>query len=372
MNQNIIRQKPLQGGRVYNFSAGPAMLPYEVLQEARQDLLNWKGCGMSVMEMSHRGQEFESILDQIDTDLRELLNVPSHYKILFLQGGASLQFSMVPMNFLYKQKPADYVITGIWGQKAFEAASLVGPVNKAYDSQSSHYNHTPNLQQLSFSANASYIHFTSNETIQGVAYHEDPDIPSTVVCDMSSDILSRPVDISKYDLIYASAQKNVGPAGVTIVILSEELIAQVPKGGHPMLDYRVHAENKSAYNTPTCWSIYVCGLVCQWLLRKGGLQEIHKHNIQKAKVLYDVIDNSNNFYRGHSEKASRSIMNVTFTLPSEELTKRFLKEAESESFCGLAGHRSVGGCRASIYNAFPLEGCQELAQFMRDFASRNS
>lgn len=357
--------------RVFNFSAGPCTLPVPVLEEARDSLLNWNDTGMSVMEMSHRSKPFESILAESEKSLRALLDIPENYKVLFLQGGASLQNTMVPMNFLKEGQTADYVITGAWGKKSLEAAKLVGNVNVAFDNKANNYNDVPDLGTLTYSENPAYIHFTSNETIHGVEFPGDPSLKAPVVCDMSSDILSRKVDISKYGLIYAGAQKNMGPAGVTVVIINEQLLGKVPEKQHPMLDYKLISENDSMYNTPPCWGIYMCGLVYKWVLAEGGVTEMNKRARERTKLVYDAIEASNGFYKGHAAPGARSVMNVTFTLPSDELTDKFVKEAKAEKLDGLKGHRSVGGCRASIYNAFPLEGCEVLAAFMKDFAGRN-
>jgi phosphoserine aminotransferase len=357
--------------RVFNFSAGPSCLPVEVLEEARDDLVNYKGAGMSVMEMSHRGKVFEGILAQAEADLRELLAIPPSYRVLFLQGGASLQFTMIPMSFM-NGGTASYVVTGTWGQKAVEAARMVGDVRVVFDAKSTNYDHAPRLDDLTFDPETRYAHMTSNETIQGVDFLADFHLSIPVVCDMSSNILSRPVDISKYDLIYAGAQKNMGPAGVTVVIISEAFLERAPEKTHPMLDYRLLNANDSMYNTPPCWAIYVCGLVYQYLRRTGGLAAMQKRNEEKAQVLYGAIDGSGGFYRGHAQPGSRSLMNVTFTLATDALTDEFVKEAKAVGLDGLKGHRSVGGCRASIYNAFPIEGCHALADFMRDFASRKA
>jgi len=357
--------------RVFNFSAGPCTLPVEVLEEARDDLLNYKGTGMSVMEMSHRSKAYEQIIAEAEQDLRTLMNVPAEYKILFLQGGASTQFATLPMSYLEQGHTADYVVTGAWGKKALESAKVYGATNLVFDAKESNYNHVPDLTSLPYSDDPAYIHFTTNETIQGVQFKSDPALKARVFCDMSSDILSRPVDVSRYRVIYAGAQKNMGPAGATVVINHEEQIADGKPGLAPMFDYRVHAENGSMYNTPACWSIYVCGLVYKYLLRNGGLEGQQKRCEAKAKVLYDAIDNSGGFFKGHATPDCRSTMNVTFTLPSEELTNQFVKEAEANGLDGLKGHRSVGGCRASIYNAFPIEGCEALAAAMKDFATRN-
>ena len=357
--------------RVYNFSPGPCTLPVEVLEEARDTLMNWKGSGTSVMEMSHRGKAFEGILQGAKADLRQLLSIPENYKIMFLQGGASLQNTMVPMNLL-GDGGADYIVTGTWGKKSEEAAHMVGCVNKVYDGKSHGYSTVPAWSELSFTPGASYMHYTSNETIQGVEFQSDPPAGGApVVCDMSSDILSRPFDFTRFALIYAGAQKNQGPAGVTLVIIRDDMLERTPQNFHPMLDYRLMAENDSMYNTPPTWNIYVCGLVYKWVLGKGGVSSMFELNKSKAAILYDAIDGSGGFYKGHAEKECRSIMNVTFTLASDELTDRFVKEAEARKLDGLKGHRSVGGCRASIYNAFPREGCEALAAFMEEFAAKN-
>lgn len=357
--------------RVFNFSAGPCTLPVEVLEEAKEDLLNYKGTGMSVMEMSHRSKAYEKIIAEAEQDLRTLLNVPSQYKILFLQGGASTQFATLPMSYLEQGKTADYVITGAWGKKALESAKIYGATNTVFDAKADNYNNVPDLGSLDYSADPAFVHFTTNETIQGVQFKSDPSLKAPVFCDMSSDILSRPVDIAKYRVIYAGAQKNMGPAGVTVVINHEEQIAEGKPGLAPMFDYRVHVENGSMYNTPACWSIYMCGLVYKYLLRNGGLESQQKRCEAKAQVLYNAIDNSGGFFKGHAKADCRSTMNVTFTLPSDELTNQFVKESEANGLDGLKGHRSVGGCRASIYNAFPIEGCEALASAMKDFAAKN-
>jgi phosphoserine aminotransferase len=275
------------------------------------------------------------------------------------------------MNFLHPGRVADYIVTGTWGKKGLESAQLEGQVNVLYDGKSNNYSEAPDLASLGYTQDAAYIQFTSNETIQGVQFKGDPDLPGTWFCDMSSDILSRPVDVSKYALIYAGAQKNMGPAGTTVVIVREDFLAKVPEGLSPMFDYRVQADNGSMYNTPPCWGIYMCGLVYKHLLNTGGLEAARKANEEKAQILYDAIDASGGFYKGHAKACCRSTMNVTFTLPDEDKTKAFVKEAETHKLDGLKGHRSVGGIRASIYNAFPKEGCQVLADFMRDFAQRN-
>lgn len=355
---------------VYNFSAGPAILPPEVLEKAQSELLSLGGIGMSVMEVSHRSQYFAPVLESATRGMRELLNVPANYRILFLQGGASLQFSMIPMNFL--KRAADYVVTGAWGEKAVKEARKCGAVNVIYSTKGGGYRSVPEPDELNFSENADYVHYCSNETIDGVEFKYDLDgkgIP--VVCDASSNILSKPIDIEKYALIYAGAQKNIGPSGVTMVIIRDDLLEKVPANQFSMLDYRAIAANDSMLNTPNTWGIYLVSLVCDWLKAKGGVPAMEKINKEKAKILYDAIDQSDGFYRGHAEKAARSLMNVTFRLPSEELENQFVSEAAASGFDGLKGHRAVGGIRASVYNAFPTEGAHALVEFMRDFSHRN-
>jgi phosphoserine aminotransferase len=357
--------------RVYNFSAGPCTLEVEVLEEAQRELLNWKGTGMSVMEMSHRSKAYEGIIQKTEQDLRTLMGIPENYKVLFLQGGASLQNTMIPMSFLKDGQTADYIVTGSWGKKSEEAARLVGNVNVAYSGKGHNYSDIPGPGELQLTPDAAYVHYTSNETIQGVEFKQDLAFEVPVVCDMSSNILSRPIDVSKYAIIYAGAQKNMGPAGVTLVLMRDDMLGKCPENWHPMLDYKLQAENGSMYNTPPCWGIYMCGLTYDWLLRNGGIEAMHARNKEKAALVYEAIDQSGGFYRGHACPECRSLMNVTFTLSDDELTDRFVKEATAEKLDGLKGHRSVGGIRASIYNAFPKEGCEVLAQFMKDFAQRN-
>ncbi|MGV3615981.1 MAG: 3-phosphoserine/phosphohydroxythreonine transaminase [Fimbriimonas sp.] len=356
--------------RIFNFSAGPSTLPLPVLEQAQAEMLDYRGTGMSVMEMSHRSAAFEGILGEAEANLRALLGVPEGYKVLFLQGGASLQFAMIPMAFLPSGRRAEYVVTGAWGQKAIESARTVGEACIAWDGAEDGYRSVPH--EISSGADAAYVHITSNETIHGVQFPSDPQTAVPLVCDMSSDILSRPVDVSRYSLIYAGAQKNMGPAGATVVIVREDLLSQHKEGLAPMLDYRVHVKNGSMYNTPTTWSIYVCGLVYRYLLDQGGLQGAQARNEAKAGLLYAAIDGSDGFYRGHAARDARSQMNVVFTLREPSLTDAFVCEAEAAGFDGLKGHRSTGGCRASVYNAFPLEGCRELAGFMEAFAHRHA
>ena len=357
--------------RIYNFSAGPAILPTEVLEKAQDELLSLGGIGMSVMEVSHRSKHFAPVLESAERGIRELLSVPENYRVLFLQGGASLQFSMIPMNFL--KNSADYIVTGAWGEKAGKEARKCGNVNVIFSTKESGFRSVPTQEELNFSQNADYIHYCSNETIDGVEFKYDLDgkgIP--VVCDASSNILSKPIDIEKYALIYAGAQKNIGPSGVTLVIIRDDYLEKVPDNQFSMLDYRVIAANDSMLNTPNTWGIYLVSLVCEWLKAKGGVAGIARVNEEKAKILYDAIDRSDGFYQGHAEKAARSLMNVTFRLPSEDLEKQFVEEATANCLDGLKGHRSVGGIRASIYNAFPVEGVKALVKFMQDFSQKNS
>ena len=357
--------------RIYNFSAGPAILPVPVLEQAQRDLLALPGVGMSVMEISHRSKTFDEIMGRADAGLRELLGIPDDYHVLFLQGGASLQFSMVPMNFLAADGSADYIITGSWGKKALKEAKRVGAVSVAATMADGGFTRVPGPEELNLNPKAAYVHFTTNETIEGVEWKREPEVGNVpLVADASSDILSHAIPLEKYALIYAGAQKNMGPSGVTLVIIRDDLLKLIPDGLHTMLDYRTHVANKSLYNTPNTWGIYIISLVCKWLKDKGGLAAMEHENEEKAKLLYDAIDKSN-FYRGHADADCRSIMNVTFRLPSEELEKKFAAEATAQGMDGLKGHRSVGGIRASIYNAFPREGVEVLVSFMKDFESKN-
>ena len=344
-------------------------MPEPVLEKAREEMLSLGGSGMSVMEISHRSAAFGEILDAAENGIRELLHVPNNYRILFLQGGATLQFSMVPMNLLGAGESADYVITGAWGLKALTEAKRCGHANVIYSSAEGGFRSAPEQDELRFSPDARYVHYTSNETIDGVEFKyeiEGGGIP--VVCDASSNILSKPLDIEKYGLIYAGAQKNIGPSGVTIVIIRDDLIFQVPKNLPPMLDYRLFAENKSMLNTPNTWGIYLISLVCEWLRAQGGLAAMKIRNEEKAAILYEAIDSSDGYYTGHADRDARSIMNVTFRLPSEDLENKFCTEATEMGLNGLKGHRSVDGVRASIYNAFLREGVVALVDFMRNFA----
>ena len=357
--------------RIFNFSAGPAIMPLPVLEEAQRDLLALPGVGMSVMEISHRSATFDEIIQGAEAGLRELLNIPKDYAVLFLQGGASLQFAMVPMNFLSLDESADYIVTGSWGKKAVKEAQKFGTVDLAANMADGGFTRVPSQHEIHLNPSAAYVHITSNETIEGVEWKAEPDVGDVpLVSDSSSNILSRPISVEKYGIIYAGAQKNMGPSGVTLVIIRDDLLKRIPDSLHTMLDYRTHVENKSLYNTPNTWGIYIIGLVCQWLREKGGLAAMQRENEEKAALLYDAID-ATDFYRGHADADSRSTMNVTFRLPSEELEKKFTLEATAQGLDGLKGHRSVGGIRASIYNAFSLEGVAALLSFMKEFERKN-
>jgi len=359
--------------RIFNFSSGPGVLPMPVLERARDEMLSLNGSGMSVMEMSHRSEKFGEILSHAEEGIRDLLELPDDYRVLFMQGGASLQFSLVPMNFMPPGGIADYVVTGAWGEKAFLEARRCGDINVIYDGKPGGYRTVPEQGQLEFSPTASYIHYTSNETIDGVEFKYDLlGAGAPVICDASSNILSKAFDISRYSMIYAGAQKNIGPSGVTVVIINDELLERVPAGQHTLLDYRSFAENGSMPNTPNTWGVYLISLVCDWLRDLGGVSAIAKMNAEKAAILYNAIDSSDGFYAGRAERGARSLMNVTFQLPTTELDEKFCAEAEDLGMSGLRGHRSVGGVRASIYNAFPKAGVDRLVEFMSDFAASNS
>ena len=356
--------------QVFNFSAGPATLPEEVLAQAAAEMLDWHGSGQSVMEMSHRGKEYMSIHEQAERDLRELMGIPANYKVLFLQGGATLQFAMVPIN-LMRGKTADYVHTGEWSKKAIKEARLFGAVNVAASAEDRSFTYVPAQSTWKRSADAAYLHYCANETIGGVEVFQTPDTGDVpLVADVSSTFLSRPIDVSKFGLIYGGAQKNIGPAGLTIVIVRDDLLGHAPKGTPTMLDYKVQADADSMLNTPPTWAIYIAGLVFQWLERQGGLAAIEQRNIEKAKVLYDYLD-ATQFYRNPVERADRSRMNVPFTLRDPALDEPFLAGAKERRMLQLKGHRSVGGMRASIYNAMPIEGVRALVDYMREFEKRN-
>jgi len=357
--------------RIYNFSSGPAVLPLTVLEEAQRDLVALPGVGMSILEVSHRSAIFESILAQTDADLREVGGVPSNYKVLFMQGGASTQFSMVPMNLLSPGATADYIITGDWGKKALKDAKKVGATHVAASTEDGNFKRVPAQSELKLTPGAAYVHMTSNETIHGVEFHHELNVGAApLVCDASSDIFSRPIDVTKYGLIYAGAQKNLGPSGVVVVIVREDLLARSQDALPTMLNLKTQAENGSMYNTPPTFGIYILGLVMKWLTGVGGLKAIADINERKSSLLYQELDRSA-FWKPHADKDSRSCMNITFRLGSEDLEAKFAKEATAAGLDGLKGHRSVGGIRASIYNAFPEAGVRTLVEFMKEFEKKN-
>ena len=357
--------------RIYNFSAGPATLPYEVLVQAAKDIVNFNNKGIGLIEMSHRSKEFIGVVNECESLLRELMSIPDNYKVLFLQGGASTQFAMVPMNLLQTGKSATYLNTGTWSKKAIKEAKLFGDIDVAYSSEDTIFDRVPLPDEYQVAPNAEYLYFVSNNTIYGTQFHQFPETDTDLVCDMSSDILARTVDVSRFGIIFAGAQKNMGPAGCAVVIIREDLLNKAPDNIPTMFRYKTHAEKGSMFNTPPCFSIYTIGLVLKWLKNLGGLPTIEKMNLEKAGLLYQAIDNSD-FYTGHARFDSRSIMNVTFNLPTPELEAQFIKDAAAASFDGLKGHRSVGGCRASIYNAFPREGVEKLVDFMIAFEKKNN
>ena len=357
--------------RVYNFSAGPAVLPEEVLREAAAEMLDYRGTGMSVMEMSHRSKTYQNILDEAEADLRELMAIPDHYKVLFLQGGAHQQFAMIPMN-LMKNGVADYIITGQWAKKAYAEAKMYGKANAIASSADKTFSYIPDCSDLPISEDADYVYICENNTIYGTKFHSLPNTKGKVlVSDVSSCFLSEPVDVSKYGLIYGGVQKNIGPAGVVIVIIREDLISEDVLPGTPtMLRYKTHADAGSLYNTPPAYGIYICGKVFKWLKKRGGLAAMKEYNEKKAKILYDFLDESK-LFKGTVEKKDRSLMNVPFITGDADLDAKFIKEAEAAGFVNLKGHRSVGGMRASIYNAMPMEGVERLVQFMRKYEEEN-
>jgi len=358
--------------RVYNFSAGPAVLPEEVLREAAAEMLDYQGSGMSVMEMSHRSKTYQNILNEAEADLRELMNIPENYKVLFLQGGAHQQFAMIPMN-LMKKGVADYIITGQWAKKAFAEAKLYGKANAIASSADKTFSYIPDCSDLPISEDADYVYICENNTIYGTKFHQLPNTKGkTLVADVSSCFLSEPVDVSKYGVIYGGVQKNIGPAGVVIVIIREDLITEDVLPGTPtMLRYKTHADAGSLYNTPPAYGIYICGKVFKWLKKQGGLAAMKEYNEKKAKILYDFLDSSK-LFRGTVEKKDRSLMNVPFVTGDADLDAKFVKEAEKAGFVNLKGHRSVGGMRASIYNAMPMEGVEKLVAFMQQFEAENA
>lgn len=355
--------------RIFNFSAGPATLPYEVLTRAAKDIVNFNDRGIGLIEMSHRSKDFVAVAEETEALMREILAVPDNYKVLFLQGGASTQFAMIPMNLLGPGKGASYLNTGVWSKKAIKEAKLFGNIEVAFTSEETVFNRVPAAGEYQVSPDSEYLYLVSNNTIYGTQY---PDFPEhkVLISDMSSDILSRPLDVSRFGIIFAGAQKNMGPAGCCVVIIREDLLERGPDNLPTMFRYKTHADKDSMFNTPPCFAIYTIGQVLKWLKNLGGLTAIEKINQDKAALLYQAIDASD-FYRGHAEKACRSLMNVTFNLPTAELEAQFVKEATAQGLDGLKGHRSVGGCRASIYNAFPKEGVVKLVEFMQAFEKKN-
>jgi phosphoserine aminotransferase len=356
--------------RVYNFSAGPGTLPYEVLEQAAKDVVDFQDSGMGLIEMSHRSKPFMAVAAGAEQLLRELMEIPDNYKVLFLQGGASSQFFMIPMNLLGAGKKATYLNTGVWAKKAIKEAKLFGEINVAYSSEEQKFNRVPTENEYTVPADSEYLYLVSNNTIYGTQFPTFPTTDKMLVCDMSSDILSRKIDVSKFGLIFAGAQKNMGPAGVTVVIIREDLLDRTPANTPTMLCYKTHADNDSMFNTPPCFAIYVVGEVLKWLKKQGGVAAIEKINQEKAALLYAAID-ATPYYRGHAEPTSRSLMNISFNLPTPELEAKFIAEATQVGLNGLKGHRSIGGCRASIYNAFPREGVVKLVEFMQEFEKNN-
>ena len=358
--------------RIYNFSAGPAILPEDVIKETQENLFSLPGIGMSILEISHRSKTFDKIIAEAKADLKSLLSISDDYELLFLQGGASLQFSMVPLNLMPPKNKADYILTGSWSKKAVKEAKRVGTVNIAATTESETFKRIPKQEELKLDPDASYVHYTSNNTIYGTEWHKEPEVGKVpLVCDASSDILHKKIDVNKYALIYAGAQKNMGPSGVTFVIIRKDMVEKSQDLLHTMLNYKTHVENNSLYNTPNTFGVYIIGLIAKWIKKIGGLDSMYKINKEKADILYKCIDESGGYYKGHAEKNSRSLMNVTFNLANEELEKKLISEATAAGFDGLKGHRSVGGLRASIYNAFPKKGVEDLVSLMNDFQKKN-
>jgi phosphoserine aminotransferase len=359
--------------RIYNFSAGPAILPEDVLKEAQEQLFSLPGVGMSILEISHRSKTFDKIIADAKEGIKSLLDISDDYEILFLQGGASLQFSMTALNLMPPKNKADYIITGSWSKKALKEAKRVGTINIAATTEADKFKRVPKQSELKLDPDASYVHFTSNNTIYGTQFHSEPEVGKVpLICDASSDILHKKIDVKKYGVIYAGAQKNMGPSGVTLVIIRKDLLERSSDSLHTMLNYKTHVEGNSLYNTPNTFGIYIISLVTKWLKKNGGLDGMYKTNKEKSELLYKCIDESKGYFKGHAEKESRSLMNVTFNLATEELEKKLIAEATAAGFDGVKGHRSVGGLRASIYNAFPKKGVEDLVSFMKDFQSKNS
>ncbi len=357
--------------RVYNFYAGPATLPLPALKKAQKELLDFQGTGMSIMELSHRSKPYDAMHNEAVQLVKDLMNLPDNYKVLWIQGGASTQFYTVPVNLGIKGKAMDYVNTGVWSKKAIKEAKLYGDVKIVASSEDKNFSYIP--EKITFNTDASYAHITGNNTIYGTEFHTWPKVPESVplVCDMSSHIFNKVIDPSQFGVIYAGAQKNIGPAGVTLLIVRDDLLTRVSDTTPTMQKWKTHAEKNSLFNTPPCWSIYVCKLCLEYLQSLGGVPKIEETNRKKAKILYDVIDSSNGFYKGHAEKDSRSLMNVTFNLPTPELEQQCVQEALQQDMVGLKGHRSVGGMRASIYNAMPIKGVQKLAEFLKAFQEKH-
>ncbi len=356
--------------RVYNFSAGPATLPVDVLEQASKDIVNFKETGIGLIEMSHRSKEFMAVAEDTEKLLRELMEIPDNYKVLFLQGGASSQFFMIPMNLLGNGKKATYLNTGTWSKKAIKEAKLFGDIDVAFSSEEQTFNRVPLQDEYTVNEDSEYLYFVSNNTIYGTQFPTFPDTDKVLISDMSSDILSRKIDVSKFGIIFAGAQKNMGPAGVTVVIIRDDLLDKTPENTPTMLSYKTHADKDSMFNTPPCFAIYGVGEVLKWLKKQGGVEAMEKRNIAKAALLYDCID-STDYYRGHAEVGSRSLMNISFNLPNADLEAKFIAEAAEIGLMGLKGHRSIGGCRASIYNAFPTTGVEKLVAFMKEFEAVN-
>jgi phosphoserine aminotransferase len=357
--------------RAYNFNAGPAAIPLPVLERAQKELVNFQNTGMSVMELSHRSKDYEEVHNRANSLLRELLGIPDTYEVLFLQGGASLQFTMIPMNFLPENKTAHYILSGAWSEKALKEAKLFGETRILASSKEENYTTIPSFSLEGVEEDGAYVHITSNNTIYGTQWNEYPTSPIPLIADMSSDILCKEIDVEKFSLIYAGAQKNLGPSGVTVVIVKKDFLETARTNVPTILSYATHSKNNSLFNTPPTFAIYMLSLVLEWVKEQGGVKSIQKLNEEKAGYIYSAIEESDGFYKGHATKDSRSLMNITFTLPNEELTKKFLQEAKDRNFIGLAGHRSVGGCRASAYNAVPKEACEALANFMKEFKNHH-
>ncbi len=357
---------------IYNFYAGPAVLYREVLEQAKEELLDFAGTGMSVLEISHRAKAYDAVIEEAEANLKSLMGLNDDYRVVFLQGGASLQFSMVPMNFLPPGRTADYILTGTWSQKALQEAKKIGDTHVVFDGSDTKFNRIPNDTELRFSDDPVYVHMTTNNTIYGTEFSALPEVKTApLIADMSSDILSKPLPFDKFSLIYAGAQKNLGPAGVTVVVLKKDFLARAQEVNATMLKYSTHVEANSLYNTPPAFSVYLVNLVLRHLKKLGGLTVVAANNEKKAALIYDIIDGSDGFYKGHAEKGSRSLMNITFTMGSADLEKQFVAESEAAGLMGLKGHRSVGGLRASVYNAMPLAGAKALADFMVEFQRKN-